>query len=201
MKVLQLGPYPPPHGGVQSNLVGIRTYLRKRNVPCSVINITRHRKPDTDDVYYPKNAVELIRLLWRLEYDILHLHLGGMLTNRLLALSAVCCLMGKGETVLTFHSGGYPSSPEGITAKPFSLRGFVLRRFDRLIGVNPEIIGFFKKLGVQENRMRLIYPHAFSAGDDSLEVPECLDRFFREHSPVFISVGLLESEYDLPLQI
>ena len=201
MRVLQLGPYPPPHGGVQSNLVGIRTYLRKRNVPCSVINITRHRKPDTDDVYYPKNAVELIRLLWRLEYDILHLHLGGVLTNRLLALSAVCCLMGKGETVLTFHSGGYPSSPEGITAKPFSLRGFVLRRFDRLIGVNPEIIGFFKKLGVQENRMRLIYPHAFSAGDDSLEVPECLDRFFREHSPVFISVGLLESEYDLPLQI
>ena len=91
MKVLQLGPYPPPHGGVQSNLVGIRTYLRKRNVPCSVINITRHRKPDTDDVYYPKNAWELIQLLWRLDYDVLHLHLGGMLTTRLLGLGAACC--------------------------------------------------------------------------------------------------------------
>ena len=200
MRILQLGPYPPPHGGVQSNLVGIRNYLRKKNVFCSVINITRHRKPDADDVYYPNNAWELIRLLGRLEYDILHLHLGGMLTNRLLALSAVCCAT-KSKTVLTFHSGGYPSSPQGKTAKPFSLRGIVLRRFDRLIGVNPEIIQFFRRLGVPENRMQLIYPHAFSAQDDSVELPENIGHFFREHSPVFISVGLLEPEYDLPLQI
>jgi len=27
MRVLQLGPYPPPHGGVQSNLVAIRPGL------------------------------------------------------------------------------------------------------------------------------------------------------------------------------
>jgi len=53
MRVLQLGPYPPPHGGVQSNLVAIRTFLRLHHVPCAVINITRHRKPDSDEVYYP----------------------------------------------------------------------------------------------------------------------------------------------------
>ena len=200
MRVLQLGPYPPPHGGVQSNLVGIRNYLRKKNVPCSVINITRHRKPNADEVYYPKNAWELIRLLGQLEYDILHLHLGGMLSNRLLALSAVCCAT-KSKTVLTFHSGGYPSSPEGQTAEPFSLRGLVLRRFDRLIGVNPEIIQFFRRLGIPDSRMRLIFPHAFSTQDESIELPDAMDRFFRDHSPVFISVGLLEPEYDLQLQI
>lgn len=49
--------------------------------------------------------------------------------------------------------------------------------------------------------MQLIYPHAFSAQDDSVELPENIGHFFREHSPVFISVGLLEPEYDLPLQI
>ena len=52
MRVLLLGPYPPPHGGVQTNLVAIREYLLRNGVPCSVINITRHRKPDADDVYY-----------------------------------------------------------------------------------------------------------------------------------------------------
>ena len=201
MRVLQLGPYPPPHGGVQSNLVGIRNYLRKRNIPCAVINITRYRRPNSDDVYYPKSALELIQLLSRLDYDILHLHLGGMLSNRLLALGAVCCAMRNSKTVLSFHSGGYPSSPEGKTAKPCSLRGLVLRRFDRLIGVNPEIMEFFKRLGVQGKRMRLIYPHAFSPSDDSVRMPKHLEQFFREHSPVFISVGLLEPEYDLALQI
>ena len=40
-------------------------------VPCAVINITRHRKPDADEVYYPKDAFQLLRLLARLPYDVL----------------------------------------------------------------------------------------------------------------------------------
>ena len=34
MRVVQLGPYPPPHGGVQTNLVAIREYLRRRGHAC-----------------------------------------------------------------------------------------------------------------------------------------------------------------------
>jgi len=202
MRVLQLGPYPPPHGGVQSNLVAIRSFLVKRNVPCAVINITRHRKADADDVYYPKTSLELLRLLFRLDYDIIHLHLGGMLTKRLLGLSLVCCLMPRSKAVLTFHSGGYPSSPQGRKAHPASLTGFVFRRFDRLIAVNPAIVEFFQKLGVPADRRRLIYPHSFSDdGGGSEPLPQNLASFFESHSPVLISVGLLEPEYDLPLQI
>ena len=33
MRVLQLGPYPPPHGGVQTNLVAIRAFLLKAEHP------------------------------------------------------------------------------------------------------------------------------------------------------------------------
>jgi glycosyltransferase involved in cell wall biosynthesis len=202
MRVLQLGPYPPPHGGVQSNLVAIRSFLLKRNVPCAVINITRHRKADADDVYYPKTSLELFGLLFRLEYDIIHLHLGGMLTKRLLGLSLVCCLMPRSKAVLTFHSGGYPSSPRGRKAHPASLTGVVFRRFDSLIGVNPAIVEFFQKLGVPADRRYLIYPHSFSDdGSGSGPLPQDLASFFESHSPVLISVGLLEPEYDLPLQI
>ena len=202
MRVLQLGPYPPPHGGVQSNLMAIRTFLRRHNVPCAVINITRHRKPDSDEVYYPKSAAGLIRLLLRLDYDVLHLHVGGMLSRRLLSLALVCTLMRKSKAVMTFHSGGYPSSDEGKSTTRNSLAGFVFRRFDGLIGVNPEIISFFQRLGVAPDRTRLIYPHSFLLEENSaIALPEHLASFFSVHSPVLISVGLLEPEYDLPLQI
>jgi glycosyltransferase involved in cell wall biosynthesis len=202
MRVLQLGPYPPPHGGVQSNLVAIRSFLRKRGIYCGAINITRNRKPDADDVYYPKSAAQLIKLLLQLKYDILHLHLGGMLTNRLLALSLVCTSLPGKKSVLTFHSGGYPSSPEGRAARPASFCGFVLRHFDRLIGVNSEIINFFHQVGVDSSRTRLIYPHALLAQEAGPGTfPEPLASFFETHDPVLISVGLLEPEYDLPLQI
>ncbi|MGB0011138.1 MAG: glycosyltransferase [Candidatus Sulfotelmatobacter sp.] len=202
MRVLQLGPYPPPHGGVQSNLVAIRTFLRRQNVPCAVINITRHRKPDSDEVYYPKSAASLIQLLLRLDYDVVHLHVGGMLSRRLLSLALVCTLMRRSKSVMTFHSGGYPLSDEGKTTTGNSFAGYVLRRFDGLIGVNPEIISFFQRLGVVPSRTRLIYPHSFLAEENSATaLPEPLASFFSKHSPVLISVGLLEPEYDLPLQI
>jgi glycosyltransferase involved in cell wall biosynthesis len=202
MRVLQLGPYPPPCGGVQSNLVAIRSFLRKRGIPCAVINITRHRKPDADQVYYPSSAFQLLWLLLRLRYDIIHLHIGGMLTRRLLRLGLVCTLMPGRKSVLSFHSGGYPSTPEGKSVQPHSLAGFVLRRFDRVIGVNPEIMEFLQRLGLSRDRTRLIYPYAFLADQEqSGSWPEAWNTFFDQHRPLLISVGLLEPEYELPLQI
>ena len=202
MRVLQLGPYPPPHGGVQSNLVAISTFLRRQGVPCAVINITRHRKLDSDEVYYPRTAFGLIQLLLRLDYDIIHLHVGGMLTPRLLGLALACTHPRDCKSVMTFHSGGYPTSDKAKSAGPNSLAGIVLRRFDGLIGVNPEIIRFFQRLGVSPNRTRLIHPHAFLPEEQPAPaLPQTLASFFSAHNPVLISVGLLEPEYDLPLQI
>ena len=155
MRVVQLGPYPPPHGGVQTNLVAIRDYLRSHGHACDAVNLTRFRREDADGVYYPQGAAALMRLLWRLPADILHLHFGGDLTPRLLGLALFCTLLPGRKTVLTFHSGGYPGSPAGQTAAPATLRGFVLRRLDGLIGVNPEIAALFAKFGVRQRA----HPH------------------------------------------
>jgi glycogen(starch) synthase len=203
MRVLLLGPYPPPHGGVQTNLVAIHRLLLQRKIPCSVINLTRYRRPDSDQVYYPKTAFQVVRLLLTLRYDIAHLHIGGNLASRLLALGLLCSFRPGCKTVLTFHSGGYPSSPAGKAAHRRSFCGFVLRRLDCLIGVNREIIDFFHRVGVSPHRTRLIPPHSFPGlnGQCNGALPARLDEFFRRHQPVLIAVSGLEPEYDLPLQI
>jgi glycogen synthase len=202
MRVLQLGPYPPPHGGVQTNLVAIRQFLLERGIPCAVINLTRHRRPEADEVYYPKSAVELARLLLlRLRYDIIHLHIGGHLSTRLLGLCLLSSLMPRSRAVLTFHSGGYPSSEAGRTARRWTLRGLVFRRLDRIIGVNAEIIEMFRKFGVSPSRLQLILPHALAAEPPDVPLPEQLRSFFESHQPLLVTVGLLEPEYDLPIQI
>jgi glycogen synthase len=201
MRVLLLGPYPPPHGGVQTNLVAIRSFLRKHSVPCAVINITRHRKAEIDEVYYPKSPLQTVQLLQRLPYDVLHLHVGGILSNRLLALALVCTLRPKVKSVMTFHSGGFPSMPQGQLLGPSSFAGFVLRRFDALIGVNEEIMAFFRKMKVASGRARLISPFAAVSYETSTSLPEPLAGFFRAHDPALISVSGLEPEYDLPIQI
>ncbi len=202
MRVLQLGPFPPPHGGVQSNLVAIRSFLRQHGIGCAIINITRHRKTEEDEVYYPSSAAGVIELLWRLKYDVLHLHLGGMLTRRVQALGLVCTLQPRKVSVLTFHSGGYPSTPEGKATGPGSFAGLVFRRFNGMIGVNQEIMSFFERLRVPREKTRLIQPHSFLPAQQSTgTMPSAFESFFYTHHPMLVSVGGLEPEYDLPLQI
>jgi glycosyltransferase involved in cell wall biosynthesis len=201
MRVVQLGPYPPPHGGVQTNLVAIRDLLRRSGHECLAVNLTRHRGVEADGVYYPAGAGELVKLLWRLKADILHLHFGGDLTRRLLGLALLCTLLPGRKTVLTFHSGGYPGSPAGQTASPGTLRGFVLRRLDGVIAVNGEIAAMFRKFGVEARRIRTILPYAVQPPDRTLAMPQKLAGFLAEHRPALLTVGLLEPEYDLFLQI
>jgi glycogen synthase len=201
MRVLIIGPFPPPHGGVQTHVVAIRQMLRDRGIDCQVINLTRNRKPDADGVFYPKNALATLKLLVTLRYDIVHLHFGGDLTPRLLALAFVCSLMRIARTILTLHSGGFPSSRQGKRARSRSLLGYVLRRLDRVIGVNGELVALFERIGVSPERIRLILPHAIASVEPSGSLPCPLDEFFRSHQPVVTTVGLLEPEYDLSLQI
>jgi len=200
MRVLQLGPYPPPHGGIQTNLVAIRRLLRERGHWCGVVNITRHRSALDDCVYHPRTALETVGLLVRLRFDVVHFHVGGDLSPRLLALALLCCLMPRARAVLSFHSGGYPSSKAGRTARPRSIRGFIFRRFDRILAVNAEIAEMFRRFGVSAERIRVIPPHAAPVVGDT-PLPALLRQFFDRHDPVFLAVGLLEPEYDLHLQI
>lgn len=203
MRVLQIGTFAPPHGGVHANLSAIREALLERRDSCEVIVITRPDRPveKEEGIYRPRTAFQLLRLLFKLNYDIIHLHIGGTLTARLLALTFVCTLLPKKKSALTFHAGGYPSSPAGQTAKSFSLRGFVFRRLDRIICVNTAIVGMFKKFGVASNKVCLIFPYSFTRPPTNTPIPENLKDFLSSHHPVLISVGGLEPAYDLPLQI
>ena len=202
LQVLQIGPYPPPHGGVQTNLVAIFDYLRTRGIDCRVINLTRHRQLDTNAVYFPHSALRTLALILGLPRDVIHIHIGGNPTFRLLVLGLICCSLPGTKTVLTFHSGGYPTSPSGLAASPRSLIGFVFRRFDRLIGVGPALTTFFvRQLGAAPTRVRLIQPHALLSEIPAITFPDKMEKFFASHRPVMISMGWFEPEYDFALQI
>jgi glycogen synthase len=201
MRILLLGPYPPPQGGIQTHLVALQEHLRCHAIPSSVINLTRFRKEGIDGVYYPHTWVQVIGLLLRLPYDIAHLHIGGNLSARLLALAVVVSSLPGKRTVLTLHSGGYPSSDRGRNTGPLTPRAIILRRFDGLVGVNREIVSFYRRCGASETAIRLIPPYAPVSIPEGTALPSDLDQFFLSHDPVLLSVGLLEREYDLPLQI
>lgn len=201
MRVLQLGPWPPPNGGVQTNLAAIRSLLLRKGHGCEVINLHRHRTGRDSGVHHPTTAAGVLALLAARRFDIVHLHIGGGLPARLLSLAGVCAALPRARSVLTFHSGGYATSPDGRTAGPRTVRGLVFRRFDRIIAVNAEIARLFARFGVPEARIRLICPHPLPSAPPDAVLPGGMQAFFDAHSPVLATVGLLEPEYDLGLQI
>lgn len=203
MKVLQLGPYPPPHGGIQTHLAALVELLRARGVSCDVLNLTRFRRPSENGIYYPPNSAAVVQHLLSHRYDIIHLHIGGRIWPRQLGLALLCCSLPGTKCVFTFHSGGYPSSPEGRSAHPLTLRAMVFRRFDLLIAVNEEIAKFFAQVGVPAERVRVISPAfvAVANSNEQIALPNAIEEFAKNHRPLLTSVGLLEPEYDLSLQM
>ncbi|HEX7176553.1 MAG TPA: glycosyltransferase family 4 protein [Pyrinomonadaceae bacterium] len=196
-----IGPYSPPRGGVQAHVTALREYLLGRGVACEVIDLSPNRRDEGAGVYGPSGGLGVARLLLTLRYDVAHLHVGGNLSARLAALLLLCGSLPGRRTVLTFHSGGYPSSPEGRAARPRSLRGLALGRLDRVVAVNEEVAAWFRQVGVEARRVRLISPYALPAAPPAVQPPGPLRSFFAGHRPVLVSVGGLEPEYDLPLQI
>src|SRR6185437_8515859 len=199
MTVLQFGVFPPPDGGVQSNVKDIRDYLRRNGMRGGVVHLSRHRQADHDDVFYPKTPLAVAKIALSFPADIFHFHLGGQITKELLGLYGFGTWVPGRKKVLTFHSGGYPSSPDAKRAHP--LRNLIFRRFDRVIGVNQQIIDMFVGYGVKREKLRLIPPYALPSEPPPAEIPEAIRSFMEEHSPLLLAVCLLEPEYDLPLQI
>ena len=190
---------------MQTNLVAIHRALRAAGHSALVANITRHRRASGDGVYYPKNALQLAWVLLRARADVIHLHIGGNLSTRLVLLCLFCTLLPRSKTVVTFHSGGYAGSAAGRSAGRRTLRGFVLRRVDVVVAVNQEIVDVLRRFGVDERRIACVAPHAVDpdeiAAAKRTPLPEPIAAFARVHAPLLLTVGLLEPEYDLPLQL
>jgi glycosyltransferase involved in cell wall biosynthesis len=199
MTVLQFGVFPPPEGGVQSNVKDIYDYLRSKQIRCGVVHLSRHRQADHNDVFYPRTPLAVMKIALSFPANIFHFHLGGQITKELMGLYFFgTCIPGR-KKVLTFHSGGYPSWPEA--KRPDPVRNFIFRRFDRVIGVNQQMIDMFLGYGVKRENLRLIPPYALPSEPPPAEIPEAISSFLCGHSPLLLAVCGLRPEYDLPLQI
>lgn len=202
MRIVQLGPVPPPHGGVQANMSAIAERLRARGHFCAEVSIIRvSEERSQEDVFYPRSVIALIKLLFQLKPDLIHLHFGGNFTLRLAALAMACAFVPRAKTVLTFHSGGFAGSDAGKKANQFEFRSFAVRRLDQIIAVNAEIVDLFQRYGVKPGKITVVAPHVLRRPDPQVEIPLRLKDFVERHSPLLLTTSWLEKHYDVTLQI
>ena len=203
MRVIQLGPWPPPFGGVQTHIVALRRRMEQRGIASEVVNTTSAMPSGDVGVYYPRSAAALLAILYHRRPDVLHLHIGGNLSPRLIGLAAVCVHFPGSRSVLTFHSGGFPSQPAAQALTKRTLTAAIFRGFDHIVVVNDQQRELFLRLGCDPVRLHMILP--YPAPDPTQVERAALDpsllAFLASHTPTVVSVGLLEPEYDMQFLI
>lgn len=199
MNVLLLGPFPPPEGGVARNVAAIRDAVIGEGGECTVVCTTRNSsRSEKDNIFVPRNPFEFVYRVRKHKADLVHLHIGGRLNIRIFFLFALCLMINRHSAIVTIHSGelGILSLPRHYAV---ALR-HLLNRFRWIIAVNRQIAAALENLGVNPTIIQVISPFV-PPNILTEQIPEHLNGFMSSANPLLVSVGGLEPEYDIEVQI
>jgi len=187
MKVLLIGPFPPPHGGISVHVAGIHRQLNACGIKSQVL--------DTG-----KGKLGLGFAFSVLRYAIagwtLHLHTNGH-NQKSWLLACFCGLAGRirGGSILTLHSGMVPVYLESASR----LRKVLARRtcelYTRVICVSPEIRSALRTITPKAQAMEVLPAFLGTELAEALEEPG-LCKWLDRHRPVFSTVLFFRPEYD-----
>src|SRR3954466_5257711 len=111
MKVLFVGPYPPPHGGISVHVWNAHASMKRAGLQSNVLNIDP-RAPSSSAYIKISGGVDLTRELFRHVYNewSLSVHTNGHNPKSWL-IALICGIAAQfgPPATLTLHSGGVPS--------------------------------------------------------------------------------------------
>lgn len=192
MKVLLIGPHPPPHGGISVHLSGIHRQLTAAGVTCRVLDSGQGHLGVSFGLTVLRHALAG----W-----ILHLHTNGHnLKSWLLAWG--CGLAGRlgGGSILTLHSGMVPGYLESAPAWRRRLAALTCSLYTQVICVSPEIRTALLSLALDSQRMAVLPAFLGAERSDASPGRDVLT-WIGQHRPLFSTVLFFRPEYGFGLLI
>src|SRR2546423_984908 len=157
-KLLIVGDFPPPHGGVAVHVETLQRAVRSRGGECTVLDIGKGQVPADGVVPAGSYASFTARLFAHaLRGYRVHVHTSGA-NPKSWALAAMCAAAGKVSRVpslITFHSG---LGPAWLSEDPARARvaGAVGNAFGRVVAVSEEIREALLTCGVALQRIEVL---------------------------------------------
>lgn len=201
MKVLLIGDYPPPYGGISVHVRQLADFLRRQGASCTVLDIERGTDPKPGalrvDGYF--------RFLWtvilfsRRGY-VSHIHTNGHNFKSWLAIAVTAWIgffFGR-RNIATVHSGLMPEYAAGGRGRNLLIRAAV-RPLGGVIAVNQKIGRALLDLRVAPSRLWVL--PAFALGPRSEAVPAWAGDYRKRFSPLIASAVYLEKEYGTDLLV
>jgi len=175
MKILLIGPYPPPHGGVSVHVSGIHLQLIAAGIPCRVLETGRDRLG---------LGFGLVLLRHACQGWTLHLHTNGHnLKSWLVALGCGLAGLSSGGCILTLHSGMAPGYLHAAPGWRRRLAAFVCCLYTRVIGVSDGIRNALLSLGLPPHRTDMVPAYLMTECPEASLDPSIL-AWIGRHQPV-----------------
>ncbi|HLL84719.1 MAG TPA: glycosyltransferase family 4 protein [Longimicrobium sp.] len=165
MKILLVGDYPPPHGGVSIHVRQLHHFLRNQGVQTTVLDIGKGGRP-APDVIPVHTGPQLALALWRHLSDgwIPHVHTSGNNPKAWVVAGAIAsaCRIGRAPSVITLHSGLLPAYlAESLERRVFARA--TLAAYAQVVAVSDAVAEALHGCGVPASKI-LVYP-AFCASE------------------------------------
>lgn len=186
MKIVLIGPRPPPHGGISVHVSGIHRQLTAGGVTCRILD-TGHSRPGLGF------GLALVRHAF--QGWTLHLHTNGHnVKSWLLALG--CGLAGqfRGGSILTLHSGMVPGYLESGPLWRRKLAAFTCSLYRQVICVSPQIGSALVSLGLESRAMEIL-PAFLGANKPGVPPEPGILAWIGQHEPLFSTVLFFRPEY------
>jgi len=202
MKILLVGPCPPPRGGISVHVETARRLLRQAGVPCLALDAKGHRAAGESRRSPTRDGLRLLIAVRRLARRgwTLHLHTNGHNPKSwLLALACGLAATAAPGRVLTLHSG---MVPHYLSRGPWwchMLARLALGRFDHVVCVNDEIRATLVALGGTGDTALDTLPAYLPAPRAPVAVPDATRRWLASHQPVIATTLFFRPEYGFEL--
>jgi glycosyltransferase involved in cell wall biosynthesis len=197
LKVLLVGPYPPPHGGISIHVWNVRAILRRQGVPCEVLNV-EPRAPESEEYIKISGSVGLALHLARYCANgwTVHTHINGHTPKSwLIALaSGMAAQMGAGG-VLTIHSGLSPEFLRNASSHRRRLALLAALQFNRIVCVNDEIASTVIGIGVEARKLEILPAFLPQGSDVPAGIPEDTEAWMKAHRPLLSTALTFRPEY------
>jgi len=161
MRVLLIGDYPPPHGGVAIHVQQLHRFLRERGVEAQVLDIGKGGRPAPDVIPVRSVAPFGLRLAGFLSAGwTVHVHTGGDNPKSWMLAAVAGVPAPRSPRFITLHSGLLPGFLAGSAARR-ALARVALAGYSRVVAVSGAVKDALVGCGVPAEKI-LVQP-AFCA--------------------------------------
>ncbi len=155
MRVLLVGDYPPPHGGVAIHVQQLHRFLRGRGVEAKVLDIGKGGRPTPDVLPVRSLGGFSLRLAGFLNAGwTVHVHTSGNNPKSWMLAAAAGVPGPRAPRIITLHSGLLPDFLAGSAARRAMAR-VALAGYSRVVAVSEAVWRALVGCGVPAEKIRV----------------------------------------------